>query len=182
MSENRSRNAAIEFQDYLADKGLMARPTAMARKTALAKVLSVLSEADSQDVTELDLDDIVRRFHNLQGKGYTPESMNTYKSRVKSALDDFRAYLENPLSFRPNVSRREPKAKSERQAASPQAREPSEPTAPLRSPSPVFDNVSILPIPLRTDLVVRIQGLPFDLSEQEARKIAAVVMAMAAVP
>ena len=182
MSENRSRSAAIEFQDYLADKGLMARPTAMARKTAVAKVLSVLSEVDSQDVTGLDLDDVIRRFHNLQGKGYTPDSLNTYKSRVKSALDDFRAYLENPLSFRPNVSRREPKAKLERQPTAPQSREPSDPPTLVRSPSPVFDNASILPIPLRRDLVVRIQGLPFDLSEQEARKIAAVVMAMAAVP
>ena len=37
----------------------------------------------------------------------------------------------------------------------------------------------IIPIPLRTDLTVYIQGLPLDLSEAEARKISAVIMAFA---
>ncbi len=37
----------------------------------------------------------------------------------------------------------------------------------------------IVPIPLREDLTVYIQGLPLDLSQAEARKISAVVMAMA---
>jgi hypothetical protein len=37
---------------------------------------------------------------------------------------------------------------------------------------------NILPIAIRADLTIYIQGLPFDLSEAEARKIAAVVTAM----
>jgi len=37
----------------------------------------------------------------------------------------------------------------------------------------------ILPIPIRADLTIYIQGLPFDLTEAEARKIAGVVSAMA---
>lgn len=38
---------------------------------------------------------------------------------------------------------------------------------------------SILPIPIRADLIIHIQGLPFDLTEAEAKKIACVIQAMA---
>ena len=41
-----------------------------------------------------------------------------------------------------------------------------------------FDD-RIIPIPLREDLVIRIFGLPIDLSQEEARKVAAVIMALA---
>jgi hypothetical protein len=44
----------------------------------------------------------------------------------------------------------------------------------LQMPTP-----TILPIPLREDLTIFIQGLPFDLSGAEANKIANVVKAMA---
>ncbi len=39
--------------------------------------------------------------------------------------------------------------------------------------------MSILPIPIRPDLTVKIQGLPYDLTVHEANKIANVVKAMA---
>jgi hypothetical protein len=38
---------------------------------------------------------------------------------------------------------------------------------------------SILPIPIRADTTVFVQGLPFDLTEAEAAKIANVIRAMA---
>jgi hypothetical protein len=40
--------------------------------------------------------------------------------------------------------------------------------------------VSVLPIPIRENLIIQIQGLPFDLTPAEANKIANVVRAMAA--
>jgi hypothetical protein len=44
-----------------------------------------------------------------------------------------------------------------------------------------FDDV-VVPIPLRHDLVIRIANIPLDLTEAEARKIAAVVLAHAGPP
>jgi hypothetical protein len=38
---------------------------------------------------------------------------------------------------------------------------------------------SILPIPIRADLTIYIQGLPYDLTPTEAKKIASVIQAMA---
>jgi len=183
MSSNRSREALQEFLDYLGAKGLMAKATAHARKAAAHKILSVLSEDEAADVTTLDLDDVINRFSNLHGKKYTPQSLVTYKSRLRSALDDFDAYIANPLAFRPSLQRRESRSREPRaQNAATGAAESSAPPAPVSRPvhSP-FAVGNILPIPLRSDLTIHIQGLPFDLTPAEAKKIGAVIQAMAMV-
>ena len=46
------------------------------------------------------------RFQRLHGRDYTPASLTSYKSRLRSALDDFLSYLSNPLAFRPGVQTR----------------------------------------------------------------------------
>lgn len=184
MVEKRSREAAIDFLEYVAQKGLMAPATARARKAALGKVLGILSPEEAQDVTTLDLDELMTRFSHLQGKGYTPQSLTTYKSRVRSALDDFASYVSNPLAFKPSLQSRERKSNPGKSAPNNQERRSPEPSADNQarsSPPPAAGPMasSILPIPLRADLIVHIQGLPFDLTAAEAKKIAGVVQAMA---
>ena len=112
MDGKKSREAALEFLEYVAQKGLMARATARARKAAVTKVLGILDENEARDVTSIDIDVLMNRFGHLEGKGYTPKSLVSYKSRVKSALDDFAAYVENPLAFKPSVQARERKPTS----------------------------------------------------------------------
>jgi hypothetical protein len=155
----------------MSDRGLMAKNTVATRKAAASKVLGILSSDEAKDVTVLDLDDVMRRFTNLEGKGYTPGSLTTYLSRLRSALDDFKVYLDNPMSFRPGVQpreRRKPDARKEAAlaAANGQAHIPSAPAT------------NVLSIPIRPDIVIAIQGLPYDLSEGEAAKIANVIRAM----
>lgn len=179
MENERSRQKLLEFLDYLADKGLMAKATVAARKAAAGKVFSILSDEEAHDVTKLNLDDVMVRFQNLEGKGYTPASLLTYLGRVKSAVDDFKTYLENPLGFRPSVHTRDKrKSGSKKEKPPPTSTEQQhsferqEVKAPLSS--------SILPIPIRQDTTVFVQGLPYDLTEAEAGKIANVIRAMAA--
>jgi site-specific recombinase XerD len=71
MDGNRSREALAEFLDYLAEKGLMAKATAQARKAAASMILGVLEPAEANDVTTIDVEDIVARFGRLHGKRYT---------------------------------------------------------------------------------------------------------------
>ena len=115
-NDNRSRDGALKFMDYLSHKGLMAPATARARKAALGKVLSVLDEGEANDVTQIDLDDTMTRFTNLHGQNYTPQSLQVYKSRAKSALEDFEDYLENPLGFRPSLNKRSTKNSSSKES------------------------------------------------------------------
>lgn len=182
MSQNRSRDDFIRFLEYLGEKGMVPQATASARKTAAYKVLSVLSESEAQDVIGIDLDHLMSRFDNLNPHQYTPESLQSYRSRLKTALEDFRAYSENPVSFRPNGKIRQ---KAKQAAAS---APPKRPATSLQSvqavgfsnvPAVDLPNVTQLPIQLRQSLTVRIFGLPFDLTKHEAQKIANIVLAHA---
>jgi hypothetical protein len=182
MANQRSREELLNFLDYVATKGLMSPVTARSRKASANRVLGILSEDEAEDVTVLDIDALMQRFSNLEGKNYTPESMMTYKSRVKAAIDDFRAYLSNPLTFKPRTQARpirEPKANaSTADAPTPRLRIRPAPTPrPVEAPLAASN---VLNIPLRSDLTVRVHGLPFDLSPGEAKKIANVILAMAA--
>jgi hypothetical protein len=184
MTQNRSRDDFIRFLEYLGEKGMVPQATASARRTAAFKVLAVLSDEEAQDVIDLDIDHVMSRFDNLNLHQYTPESLQSYRSRLKTALSDFRAYSENPVLFRPNGKvRQRQKAAS---GATQESRKKHPVVVPSAPPSgfstaPAVDlpNVSQLPIQLRQNLTVRIFGLPFDLTKQEAQKIANIVLAHA---
>jgi hypothetical protein len=178
MDGDRSREALAKFLDYLAEKDLMAGNTVQSRKAAASVILGILDKDEATDVTKIDVEDIVSRFARLHGSRYTPASLTAYKSRLRSALSDFESYLSNPLVFRPGLQRRErPRSRP--------VPEVSEPGLPQTRPESVRSSFAppisgnVLPIPIRADLTIYIQGLPFDLTESEARKIAAVVTAMA---
>ena len=179
----RSREEFFKFLDYIRAKGLMSPATVEARKASANKVLGILDEREAQDVTALDLDAVIERFGNLRGKNYTPDSLRSYKSRTKSAIDDFARYLENPLAFKPGVQRRDKRASN----GAPQKKVHHLEAQNLVTSSPELGrpaivpaaSSTILPIPLRADLTVHVQGLPFDLTPAEAKKIAAVIQAMA---
>ena len=124
------------------------------------------------------------RFTHLEGSSYTPDSLSTYKSRVKSALEDFANYIANPMAFRPGVSTKKVKARPlklrpKNDVDSGNRATPSEVAGPSVVSVSSFSAANILPIPLRADLVVRIEGIPYDLTPAEAKKIANVVLAMA---
>jgi hypothetical protein len=180
MSSPRSRTELIKFLNYVGNKGLLSPATVESRKASVNKVLGILDDEEAADVSKIDLDNVMRRFANLHGQGYTADSLRTYKSRTKSSIDDFLRYVENPLGFKVGGPRRERRPKAPRvngeeheaPASTPVSR-PSHPTA-----LPVASS-SIVPVPIRGDLIVYIQGLPFDLTTREAKKIANVVLAMA---
>lgn len=183
MNGKKSREALLDFLDYLARKGLMNKTTASARKAAANKILGILEADEAEDVTALDLDDVLMRFSNIAGANYTPDSLNTYKSRLKSAIEDFISYVENPMSFRPSVANTGRRT-TERQKASPGDEKSSRPMPVSKRETSTFllapaASVSILPIPIRPDLTVHVQGLPYDLTSAEAAKIANVIRAMA---
>ena len=179
----KSREAAVAFLEYLAQKGLMAPATARARKAAVNTVLGILDGHEAQDVTLINLDDVMNRFANLQGKEYNPASLRTYKSRVRSALDDFASYMENPLAFKPSLQSRERKPNPVKTSSSAAGNVSDDTVADVLRPSvPVIAGPmasSILPIPIRADLTIYIQGLPYDLTAIDAKKIASVIQAMA---
>ncbi len=176
MSTDYSREGLLSFLDYLGAKGLMKRPTVSGRKAAANALLGILTAEEAKDLSKLDLDQLTRRFSNLKGKDFKPKSLQVYKSRLASALEDFQNYRRNPLAFRPSLS-----PKERRVSASLPRKEVRDETVvgtPTRQHVSIADEL-IFPIPLRDGVVVRIACIPSDLTTAEARKIANVVLALA---
>ena len=179
---DKSLSALLEFLEWTADKGLMAKNTVGGRKAAVGAVLGVLAPEETSDVTTVDLDSAMARFVNLQGKKYNTSSLNVYKSRTNAAINDFRAWLADPLAFKPHLN------KSERKVAPKSGKpkvhtatksQPDESQAPISSANLHQATANVFPVPIRENVVVRIHNLPFDLTVAEAEKIANVVKAMA---
>ena len=177
MADGRSRADLLAFVDYLGQKGLIPPNTASARKASANKVLAILAENEAADVTLLDQNSLFTRFGHLHKSDYSPESLQTYVSRTRTALDDFKRFCDEPLNFRPKPSGVmklrgvNGKPKPGAAPASPDDQRPSEPVS--------THAVQVLPISIRADLVVKIAGLPHDLTASEAQRIANIVLAHA---
>jgi site-specific recombinase XerC len=176
MELNYSKDALMKFYGYLSSKGLVNQNTVAARKAAANKMLSILDETESADLRSIDIDQVATRFFNLHGKDFTPDSMTTYKSRLKSGIDDFIKYTTNPASFKPEGSRPRAQRKLDNEVKSQNGHDGVPHVTP---PRPDFTDESVFPIPIRQGLVVKLIGLPSDLSKKEAQKIANVVLAFA---
>ena len=179
---DKSLDGLVGFLDWTAEKGLMAKNTVNGRKAAVSGVLGVLDPEEKGDITVIDLDSVMSRFINLNGKKYNTSSLNVYKSRTNAAIKDFRQYLNDPLSFKPMANKTEKKptskpAKSQKAGDTLSNSEPSNNSGP--APMPHQASANVFPIQIRENVVVRIHGLPFDLTSSEAERIANVVKAMA---
>ncbi len=186
MTSKTSREELMTFLDYLGQKGFIPRATANARKASVNQVLSILSDLEAEDVTRLDIDDVMTKFGHLHGKKYSQGSVSTYKSRLQSSLDDFKRYLENPMGFRatrPSKDGTKVKPAKLKLRKSTTNTPPNVETHQSNAIVTSMPNelVNILPIPLRSDLTIHVRGLPFDLTQAEAERIANVVKAMAVV-
>jgi len=147
----------------------------------------VLSDAEIADVTNIDIDEVMVRFENLNRGKYTTESLQSYRSRLRNSLSEFYDYCNDPLSFKP---RRRLKLASAKRAAKPEVSS-SAPTATIGTArasatargvvadAPYKAPVQILPVALRSDLIVQIAGLPHDLTRGEAQKLANIILAHA---
>lgn len=174
--------ALEEFLRYLGKKGFLTPAVAANRRAAVGKLFDVLQEDEKGDVFALDFDSVVSRFTNLGKQVYKPGSMQAYISRTRSSVEDFRRYLDDPVNFKMAMpTMQKPQKLKKKTASESSSAEPPEPESALdRSTGTKIIRESVFPIPIRKDLTVKIYGLPFDMTEAEAKKIANVVMAMVA--
>lgn len=173
MAEDFSKQALMNFLDYEKDKGLVKENTIASRKAAVNAVLGILDDDEIADVRNMDLDSVMSRFANKREGDFSPDSLRVYKSRVLNAVEDFVRYRENPAGFKPGVATR--------QRAAPKAESSVTSSAKRQNvvDEPVQQGAVSFPIPIRPDAVVRLVGIPSDLTKREATKIANIVMALA---
>ena len=118
----RTPGGAIEYCDYLADKGYATSTQVNPWKIAVRKVFeAVEGEAwESLDLTTVDLDDYLSRFQRLAGAQYKAESVTAYKRRIRNALDAHEQYLTTgkPWTFKSGSKRSKPAEGKDSPAAS----------------------------------------------------------------
>lgn len=177
-----SGKSLIEFLEYAENKGLMNKRTAQSKRNSISSVFEILDEEEMMDVRDLDIDAVLSRFAHLEGQKFTPASLTSYKSRLSSSIREFVRYRSNPLSYNPS---RKPKSRLKKSKPQNLNTSTTVREAPVSKSSnnshgqQEFLSQHIFPIPLRSNCVVKIAGLPHDLTPAEAKKIAAVVTALA---
>ena len=96
--------AFVQHWDWVAEKGLLPKNTALSIRTSVSKILGIEEEWESVDVRRLDVDALIARFRNASN--LAPNSLATYKSRFRTGLASYLAYLDNPTSYQPKGRRR----------------------------------------------------------------------------
>ena len=179
-----SSSALLRFLDIASDQGMYNSNTVAGYRSAVTKILGALSDDETADVTQIDLDNAVRRFNNLNPGALTPESMRAYRSRLAKAISAFTNYQSNPMSFKPGAAQKE-NAKRELTAAK-RSKTPKKGTkTPVASAQEQTHDLSTavsrltLTYPLREDFLVQI-AIPRDLKTQEALRLGAFLKTLCA--
>ena len=169
--QNFSKQGLLDFLKQAAVTGIMNPGVARSRKTAAEKLLDHVTAEERINLRLLDVDELCSRIHKLEDSSIREEAMNLYNSRLKSAMKDYFMWIENPEGFSANSNLNSPAQKV-------QQRDQEEQRA---LEAIAFHHAGtqddIIPIPLRDDLIVYLQGLPLNLTDSEARKIVQVVQA-----
>lgn len=175
MANEYSADDLLEFLDHAGDKGLMPVATAQALAVATRNVLAILSDSERADLSQMDLDTVIRRFANKRAKDFNPSSLKEYGRRVRRAVALFLGWREDPANFTiktrtTSASRKKDKGSANNELAMSDAAEqaPDEVAGTYRSS-----------VPVRPGLVVTLINIPNDLTSAEAERIAGFVKMLA---
>jgi len=169
----------VECLENWERRGDLKKATAHNLRIACVRIAEVLEPADKQNLAGIDVDDAIKRFHNLN-PSIASSSLKTYRGRVRSAIGMFLDYKKDPVNWTPSI-----KGRSSRKKMSPVIPSgPSTTTAnkgrnPDSHSSPVQAHCLTIPFPLRDDVTVEIVGIPRDLTTKEAERIAAFLRPLA---
>lgn len=178
MGTKMTAKSLLEFLDRAAEKGWLNKNTAAGYRAACQRILEIENDWEEVDLSALDVDDILQRFVTLKGKDYSPGSLQTYKSRFRTALETFLDWAQDPSAWKPPTTARR-RQTDPKPLKTDQSRDAPASATRRRSKAPmVEDGMISYPFPLRKDVDVELV-LPRDLTPEEAKRLVAFVNALA---
>jgi len=165
--------AMIEFFEKAGGTGRIKPNTAHSLSTAAKQILKIDDNWEQIDLAQLDVDEFLARFRNLNGLKYKPRSLAEYERRFKKATQLYLEYVANPATWKFNgKSRRKPKSGrgTETLAVEQQTTGNVETTTVGIAPGGL--QMMDYPFPLRDGCIVRLR-LPADLKMSEVGRLAA---------
>ena len=165
----------LEFLDFAGNKGLMTKTSAQSLRSACTAVFSILDDAETDDVFTMDLDALFHRYENIKGMEVSPNTMKAYRQRVKQAISDFERYKDNPSQWKPAGGQRS--TSGGKRSSTNRTNDSGAPDRNGKLDSPVLEAKSADEIthqfPLRRDVIVRVSGIPFDVTRSEMARMTA---------
>ena len=162
----------VEFWSWAAKKDLLNKNTAKSFAAPVRQIISVNENLETMDVSRVDATELFRRFQNVRGKDFRPDSLNAYSRRFKQALDLFLRYTNDPTSWKfkgyTNTGRKTKPAKADQQQRDVLDDALEMPVSQTGSVTPMID----YQFPLRDNCIVRLK-LPADLKVSEVDRLAA---------
>lgn len=161
----------VEFLAHATERGLLPSATAQALAVAVRNVFGILSDTERQDVRQLDVAAVVRRFTNKRAKDFTPKSLKEYGRRVHRAVDHYLRWRADPSSF---ATKTRTTRKASRWAGEIRSSLTGEPAA--DAPVPTSTDLPTgggyrTSFPIRPGVVVTLLNIPQDLSAAEAERL-----------
>ncbi|AYX13999.1 hypothetical protein B7R74_02665 [Yersinia pseudotuberculosis] len=158
------------FLNGLQNMNIVNEATARNLRDSSMRLLTVINDDEKSDMRTLSIDGLVRRYMAQSEAPPSEASMQAYKSRMQSAIDKFIAYQDASLDLigkvEDNSSNKKGKTRMTQQRKAVKKDE---------GEVKVFD----LPIPLRSDLILKVENLPRDLTIDEAERIANIIKSFA---
>lgn len=167
--------ALLKFLKQAGMEGLINPAAARARRKAAEQLAGELTAEERADIRRIDVDDLVSRFHKLEGSSIRSETLRVYAERFRHALREYLDWLDDPQSF---MGARKERARAF--VRGPEAVDPDQRAAERVTLEATENPPNVVPVQIRDDHVVYLANLPLKLSAEEADKIARVVRAFAA--
>lgn len=157
MSLIRDTEEVLKFLEFAGRKSILNEQAINFRLTACNNLFSVLEEEeDNLDFILTNLDVLVNRFRN-KNTSVQASTLKVYKSRVKSSLEDFKAWSADPFAWERQItdkaraagleSRREKKAAKPPATAAPTAKKKA--AAKIESELPAENEAPVVVGPAR---------------------------------
>lgn len=167
-----------EFLRQAPVAGLLNPAVAKSRGQALEQVQDELTVVERNDLRLIDVDELCGRLHKIGDSSVRPEVLDLYNKRLKATLVDYLAWVQDPKTYSSvggDRVKRSARGDGTTQEHLQEVRALENTTLATSEWAP-----GIVSIPLREGSSVFVQNLPLDLTQQEARKIARVIEALAA--
>lgn len=176
MTNAYSMDDLLDFLDHAGDRGLMPTATSQALAVASRKVLGILGEHEQRDLSQLDLEAVIKRFNNKRARDFSPSSLKEYGRRVHRAVELFLQWREDPANFSiktraGSTTRKQEKGAERNEIGTKEAR--PEPVPVLRADTYQSS------LPVRPGVIVTLFNVPYDLTSAEAERLANFVRMLA---
>jgi hypothetical protein len=168
-----------DFLDYTVNKSFFNTNTAGSRKTACRNLFDILDENEQTvEYVTANLDSVVHRFNNRNKEKFTGQTVEVYKSRVKSTLDDYLAWTNDKAAWERSVIGRSKQTSSKPKEE--KASQKKQPKGAASTPETPFvkaqeeqgsKRTRLLSFPIRPDFEVKVEIPAEGLTSLELKRL-----------